>query len=167
MKQSSWFLVCCLSGREKHAADDIAAGLGFETFCPQLARMAIVRGSRTRVVQALFRGYSFARFDRERDDWGAIRAVDGVMDIYRHENLPVRVPEAEVRTFQNAERAGVFDLTSSFANFRCGDEVEIDQRGPFRGLVARIKSAKAKKRVEILLDTLTMSIDPCYLRKVS
>ena len=36
----------------------------------------------------------------------------------------------------------------------------------FMGLVARIKSAKAKRRVEILLDTLTMSIDPCYLRKV-
>jgi transcriptional antiterminator RfaH len=163
----NWYLVCCLSGREKHAADDIAHDLAFETFCPQLHRIKLVRGLRTRVVTALFQGYAFARFDRERDDWGRIGDIDGVMGIYRHENVPVAVPEAEVRTFQRAEAAGVFDLTSAHANFRQGDEVEIEQRGPFQGLIARIKSAKAKRRVEILLDTLTMSIDPCYLRKVS
>ncbi len=163
----AWFLVCCLSGHERRAADDIAHDLAFETFCPQLARIKLVRGARARVVSALFQGYAFARFDRERDDWGRIADIDGVMGIYKHESVPVAVPEAEVRTFQRAEAAGVFDLTSSAANFRQGDEVEIEQRGPFQGLVARIKSAKAKRRVEILLDTLTMSIDPCYLRKVS
>ena len=94
----------------------------------------------------MFQGYAFARFDRERDDWGRIGGIDGVLGIYRHENVPVAVPEAEVRTFQNAEEAGVFDLTSSAANFRQGDEVEIEQRGPFQGLVARIKSAKAKRQ---------------------
>jgi transcription antitermination factor NusG len=114
----------------------------------------------------LFQGYAFARFDRERDDWGAIRTIDGVIDLYKRDSIPVRVPDLEVRTFQRAEAAGVFDLTSSAANFRTGDEVEIEAKGPFQGLVARIKSAKAKRRVEILLDTLTMSIDPCYLRKV-
>ena len=70
---TSWFLVCCLSGREKHAADDIAHDLAFETFCPQLTKIKMVRGVRTRVVSALFQGYAFARFDRERDDWGRIR----------------------------------------------------------------------------------------------
>jgi len=164
---SAWFLVCCLSGHERRAADDIAHDLQFETFCPQLHRIKLVRGLRTRVVSALFQGYAFARFDRDQDDWGRIRAVDGVLGIYRHENLPVSVPEAEVRIFQNAEKAGVFDLTSAASRFRAGDEVEIEAKGPFQGLVARIKSAKAKRRVEILLDTLTMSIDPCYLRKVS
>ncbi len=164
---TAWFLVCCLSGHERRAADDIAHDLAFETFCPMLHRIKLVRGARARVVSALFQGYAFARFDRERDDWGRIHAIDGVLGIYRHENLPVAVPEAEVRTFQRAEAAGVFDLTSSAANFRQGDEVEIEARGPFHGLVARIKSAKAKRRVEILLDTLTMLIDPCYLRKVS
>jgi transcription antitermination factor NusG len=164
---TAWFLVCCLSGREKHAANDIAHDLAFETFCPQLTKIKMVRGLRTRVVTALFQGYAFGRFDRDCDDWGRIQAIDGVLGIYRHENVPVAVPEAEVRIFQNAEKAGVFDLTSSAANFRQGDEVEIEARGPFQGLIARIKSAKAKRRVEILLDTLTMSIDPCYLRKVS
>jgi transcription antitermination factor NusG len=164
---TAWFLVCCLSGHERRAADDIAHDLQFETFCPQLTKIKMVRGTRTRITYALFQGYAFARFDRERDDWGRINAIDGVLGIYRHENLPVAVPEAEVRTFQRAEAAGVFDLTSSAANFRQGDEVEIEQRGPFHGLIAKVRSAKAKKRVEILLDTLTMSIDPCYLRKVS
>jgi transcription antitermination factor NusG len=163
----NWFLVCCLSGHERRAADDIAHDLQLETFCPQLHRIKLVRGVRARVVSALFQGYAFARFDRDRDDWGAIRAIDGVIDLYKRDSIPVLVPEIEVRTFQRAEAAGVFDLTSTAANFRQGDEVEIEQRGPFQGLVARIKSAKAKRRVEILLDTLTMSIDPCYLRKVS
>ena len=126
-----------------------------------------MRGARSRVVSALFQGYAFARFDRNRDDWGKIHDVDGVIDLYKRNSIPVRVPDLEVRTFQRAEAAGVFDLTSTAANFRQGDEVEIEARGPFMGLVARIKSAKAKRRVEILLDTLTMSIDPCYLRKVS
>ena len=108
----NWFLVCCLSGRERRAADDIAHDLAFETFCPQLHRIKLVRGLRTRVVTALFQGYAFARFDRDRDDWGRIGGIDGVLGIYRHENVPVAVPEAEVRTFQRAEAAGVFDLTS-------------------------------------------------------
>jgi transcription antitermination factor NusG len=159
--------VCCLSGREKFAALSIAHDLRFETFCPQLHRIKLVRGLRTRVVSALFQGYAFARFDRDHDDWGQIRTIDGVIDLYKRDSIPVRVPDLEVRTFQRAEAAGVFDLTSVHANFRTGDEVEIEARGPFQGLVARIKSAKAKRRVEILLDTLTMSIDPCYLRKVS
>ncbi len=164
---TTWHLVCCLSGREKHAADDIAHDLAFETFCPQLHRIRLVRGARARIVSALFQGYAFARFDREHDDWGAIRTIDGVIDLYKRDSIPVRVPDDEVRTFQRAEAAGVFDLTSSAANFRQGDEVEIEQRGPFMGLVAKIKSAKAKRRVEILLDTLILSVDPCYLRKVS
>ena len=164
---TAWYLVCCLSGHERRAADDIAHDLAFETFCPQLARMAIVRGARARIVSALFQGYAFARFDRDHDDWGAIRGVDGVIDLYKRDSVPVRVPDLEVRTFQRAEAAGVFDLTSSYANFKSGDEVEIEQRGPFAGLIAKVKSAKAKRRVEILLDSLTMSIDPCYLRKVS
>lgn len=165
--QQSWHLVCCLSGHERRAADDIAHDLAFQTFCPQLHRIKLVRGLRTRVVSALFQGYGFVRFDRDRDDWGAINGIDGVLGIYKRESVPVRVPEAEVRTFQRAEAAGVFDLTSSYANFKSGDEVEIEQRGPFQGLIAKVRSAKAKKRVEILLDSLTMSIDPCYLRKVS
>ena len=163
----NWYLVCCLSGHERRAADDIAHDLAFETFCPQLARIKLVRGLRTRVVSALYQGYGFVRFDRDCDDWGQIRAIDGVIDLYKRDSVPVRVPDLEVRTFQRAEAAGVFDLTSAVANFRTGDEVEIEAQGPFYGLVARIKSAKAKRRVEILLDTLTMSIDPCYLRKVS
>ena len=162
----NWYLVCCLSGREKHAADDIAHDLQLETFCPQLHRIKLVRGARARVVSALFQGYAFARFDREKDDWGRINAIDGVLGIYRHENVPVAVPEAEVRIFQNAEKAGVFDLTSIGCQFQDRRRSRDRTTGPFQGLVARIKTAKAKSSVEILLDTLTMSIDPCYLRKV-
>ena len=44
------------------------------------------------------------------------------------------VPEAEVRTFQRAEAAGVFDLTSSAANFRQGDEVEIEAARSVSGI---------------------------------
>src|SRR5580765_1470563 len=145
---TAWFLVCCLSGHERRAADDIAHDLAFETFCPMLHRIKLVRGARARVVSALFQGYAFARFDRERDDWGRINAVDGVLGIYRHENLPVSVPEAEVRIFQNAERGCVFDLTSTAFRIRAGDEVENEVKGTYQGLVASIKSAKAKRRVE-------------------
>ena len=136
--------MCCLSGREKHAADDIAHDLAFDTFCPQLTKIKMVRGTRTRVTYALFQGYAFARFDRERDDWGGIRDIDGVMDIYRHENLPVAVPEAEVRIFQNAEKAGVFDLTSSAANFRQGDEVEIEATRPVSGIGGQDQISKGQ-----------------------
>ena len=94
------------------------------------------------------------------------KPIDGVIDLYKRDSVPVRVPDLEVETFQRAEAAGVFDLTSAVSRFQPGDEVEIEQRGLFYGLVAKVKSAKARKRVEILLDTLTMSVDSCYLRKV-
>ena len=44
------------------------------------------------LCSALFQGYAFARFDREHDDWGRINAIDGVLGIYRHENVPVARP---------------------------------------------------------------------------
>lgn len=162
----AWFLVCCFAGREDAVNTEIRK-LGFETFLPRERKRQIVRGRRVVTLRSLFPGYLFASFDRTRDDWGAICAIDGVLDVYKRDSIPVRVPDVQIERFRNAESAGLFDYTHASANFTDGQLVEIEDGGPFHGMLARIKSASAKKRVKILLESLaTITIDPAFLRKV-
>ncbi len=110
----------------------------------------------------VFPGYLFASFDRERDDWGAINQIDGVIGILEVNHIPSRVPDIIIDRLRNAVEAGVFEKASALS---IGDTVEI-MEGPFTGEMARIKSATAKKRVRILLGMLKLEIDPCFLRRM-
>lgn len=157
----AWFVVCVLGRWEALARADIEA-LGFEVFCPIERKTKILRGRKTEVTEPVFPGYLFASFDRERDSWGSIAAVDGVLDIIMNLGLPVRVPDAVIERLRNADAAGVFDAANKLSD---NERVEI-MEGPFAGLFARVKSASKKDRVKILLDCLgAIDIDPCFLRK--
>jgi len=163
----AWFLLCYFSTEETNVSDEIRK-LGYDIFSPQQSAVVIRRGRRMVVNSALFPGYMFVSFDRERDDWGLLADIDGVIGILKNANNPVRVPTEEIERLRRAEDAGLFDFSNPSANFTVGQLVEIEGNGPFKGLIARIKSATAKKRVKVLLDTLaTITIDPVFLKKIS
>lgn len=161
----AWFVVCVM-GRNEHEIAREVDGFGFGAFYPVMSRSKVKRGRRVIINDPLFPGYLFAHFDREKDDWGKIEDINGVISILRNGLLPSRVPDNAIEHLRNAEAAGVFDYTKPGSAFREGESVEITE-GPFAGLIAKVRAASPKKRVKILLDTFgKIEIDPGFLRKV-
>lgn len=157
----AWFVACVFSRQELSVAADIKQ-LGFPVFCPMERKTRILRGRRVETCNPVFGGYLFVSFDRERESWGSINAVDGVIEILRNGQIPSRVPDILIDRLKNLDAAGVFDAANQLQE---GQSVEI-MEGPFSGLIAKVKSATAKKRVKILLDFIgAITIDPCFLRR--
>lgn len=159
----AWFVVAFEN--QKRAVEGIA-DIGLSTFCPVMSRTKIRKGRKVIINDPLFPGYLFAHFDREKDDWGKIEDVKGVLGILKNGLLPSRIPDLVIERLKHAEAAGVFDYTKPGSAFKEGEEVEVTE-GPFAGLIAKVKSASPKKRVRLLMASLaSVEIDPCYLRKV-
>ena len=142
---------------------DIMA-LGFETFAPAERRWVSWRKRKRESITPAFGSYVFVRFDRELDAWGQIFDVQGVHDVIRTGNIPIRVPDQEINMLLAAERGGLFDYVAS--PFSTDQVVEITE-GPWMGLIGKVRSASPRKRVKILLNALgMMEIEPHFLRKV-
>ena len=152
------------------AMERAIADLGFETFAPPQEKFGIQRGRRVKIVSPVFGPYVFVKFDRERDDWGNLRAFDyrygggikGFIDILKNQNIPMRVPDLVIDRLKQAVDIGVFGISP----LNIGTQVEITE-GRFAGFIGKIKSASKKRRVRVLLNMLaTVDIDPCFLRKM-
>lgn len=174
---SAWFVAVCSpfemcwthdrGGKGHFPVERRINELGFETYIP-VERRNIPRNHRKylRIMPLLGANYLFVRFDRERDEWGAILADPGIHDILGHMQIPQRIPDLMIERIRREEEAGVFDFTKPFSAFAQGDSVEIKE-GPFAGLMAKVRSASPKKRVRLLLAGLgSMEIDPAFLAKV-
>jgi len=138
-------------------------------YVPRTLDTKVIRRRRVESSNPLFPGYGFVQFDIDRDDWPQILEIDGVIESWSHQQIHVRVPSLVIDRLKNAQNAGAFDNTKPSAAFSVGDSVEITE-GPFAGLIAKIKSATKKKRVEVILNFLggltVFNIDTCDLAKV-
>lgn len=163
-----WYCLAVFAKNE-YAVQRETRDLGFQVFFPVQRRNRVIRRRKVQREYPLFPGYIFVMFDVKQDAWGDILETDGVIDFLKGGDRPSRVPASLVEHFMRAERAGAFDYTVPTSSFKLGDDVEI-KTGPFAGLIARIKNANAKKRVQIVLKILggetTLSIDACDLAKV-
>lgn len=138
--------------------DDVL-DLGFDVYQPRERRIKMRRRQHVEVVEPLFSGYLFVRFDEWRDDWQRLFDVKGVEDVLSNCDRPSRIPTPWIEALRRAETAGAFDRTPD-STFKVGDVVRIAD-GPFAGLTARIeqlvfklKSARASKRVKVLMEFL-------------
>lgn len=165
----AWYVVSAFSRSEDDIEREVI-DLGFEAYVPRQKVKRIVRGRRVEQEVALFPGYLFVSFDHDRDNWAFILDIDGVIEILRNSNVPVRVNATIIDRLRRAEAAGQFDKTKPGAEFSEGQEVEI-MEGPMAGLIAKIKSARAKNRIKILTNlfgtAIVSDIDACKLRRVA
>ncbi len=123
---------------------------GFTVFLPVEKRWVRHARRKTQVMRPLFSRYLFVRFDINRDHWYAIKRTDGVEGILTNNSIPVRVPAAAVEDLRQAQAIGAFDQTTAVLRLKEGDPVRIAS-GPFKDFIARVKEAKSRKRVDILL----------------
>jgi transcription antitermination factor NusG len=142
-----------------HEADALQAieRLAVEAYLPVEVRWAR-RGRRRRIVRPLFGSYLFARFDRARDEWWRIPRLAFVDRVICANGAPAWIPDRQIDVVRMAEATGVYDLTRRHAldidpEFPAGSKVRIIG-GPFIGLIAEVRRATPKRRVEILFSML-------------
>lgn len=151
-KEIRWYCVHTKAKSEHIASAHIAQIDGIEVFCPRIRYQKKTLRGRVWFNEALFPGYTFARFSLG----DKLRAVDGAHAVLRvvrfgPDAFPT-VPDALIHEWQQA----VDDqkLITIEERLHPGDEVEVVE-GPMRGIRTVITHVfPARERVRILLELL-------------
>ena len=154
--QKQDWVVCYTEPRGERRAADGMTGAGTVCFLP----MEKFRGKpgKPPVERPLFPRYLFTKID-DGDEWGRLMKIDGVLDVLRNNNTPMRIPEFQISGLRKAEECGLFDHTTINPNgFAIGEQVRVAE-GPFTGFnaeirefIGKIRSATAIKRARILVN---------------
>jgi transcription antitermination factor NusG len=162
---TEWHAIKSKPGAEGRALIGIEAS-GMGAFLPVELIRKTHRGEREVTWKPLFPGYLFACCEPSRD-LPRLLEIDGVVDVLRPGGRLARVPDRAIEAIRKAQEMGAFDYTRAGWFLTAEDKVRI-LGGPFAGLVARIKSAKSKNRIEVIVDfvhKITVGIDK--LEKIS
>src|SRR5690349_21208616 len=157
-----WHVAYVETSSEIDTARDIHDTLGFPVFVPAEKVWTVRRGRRVQACKPLFEGYIFPRVDPYREDWSALKHVDGVIAVLGapadREGIPSYVPTAWIDAMRKAQDMGIFDRTSALPEgFKVGDSVSIGE-GPFagftaeiQGFIAKMRSARSRKLAKLLV----------------
>src|SRR5262249_5256475 len=143
-----WYVVHTKVRKEQYAEWQLSRR-GVVTFLPWVVRPS--RGSLDDVVQPLFPGYLFPRFDLEPQVLGGVLAP-GVHRLVGFGEVPSSIDD-EVIDFLRS-RVSKDGVVRMFPVFREGDRVRIKQ-GPLAGLVGIIeRPCSGRGRVRVLMELL-------------
>jgi transcriptional antiterminator RfaH len=150
-----WFCVKTNRYKEKWVTQQLSEWCG-EVYLPLLRQDRKVRRQFKWVIEPLFPGYLFARFDQEQTLL-RVRSTLGVATVLStSEDGPVVVDEAIINALRERSVNGVIEVRP--VALRLGDELEIIE-GPFQGLTALFeKNLKAGERIVVLLDLLSSRV---------
>ena len=146
-----WF---CLKSQPKHehiAAAHLRQTSAVEVFLPRVRFKRATRQGTAWVMEALFPGYLFARFDWQT----TLRLVQhsrGVRGVVHFGERWPAIPETVIRELQQA--VGATGLRTIPEAFVPGDEVEINE-GAMRGLRAVVtRVLPGRERIAVLMEFL-------------
>lgn len=145
-----WYAVTTKPHQEKQAGLNLES-LGVETFCPQIKRKKVIRRRLQTVIDPLFPGYIFARFDIERS-YRTVSYARGVRSIVAFGPMPAPVDEEIIAAINARLHNGC--LTVPATSYTPGQSVRI-QEGPLQGLEAIFeREMTGQQRVVLLLRVL-------------
>ena len=160
-----WYAVSTKPHQEKQAELHINQ-CGIECFLPLLKERKIIRRIRKTVVEPLFPGYLFARFDPDKH-CRAVRYATGVRKIVEFGSGPVELDATMIDAIKERLNNGYVTLMP--VRLVHGQILHING-GPLAGLEAVfVREMTDRKRVLLLLNTLglhaklNMSIDQVSL----
>jgi hypothetical protein len=136
-----WHAVKSRPGAEGRAFIGIQA-CGMPGFLPVCRVHKEFRHYREVGWESLFDGYLFVKCDAALD-LPDLLAIKGVEDVLRE-----KIPEEVIEAIRIATDHGVFDKGHRKTRFSQGDDVI--STGPLGKLVAKIKSARPSRRMELL-----------------
>jgi transcriptional antiterminator RfaH len=162
-----WYAVSTKPHQEKQAELHIEQ-CGIECFLPLLKASKIIRRTRRTVIEPLFPGYLFARFDLEKH-FRAVSYTTGVRKIVEFGSGPVELDATMIDAIKEKLNDGY--VTPHSEHFKMGQILHI-KGGPLAGFQAVfIREMTDRNRVLLLLNTLglhaklTMDIDQVSLPK--
>ena len=145
-----WYAVSTKPHREKQAELHIMQ-CGIECFLPLLKESKIICRTRKTVIEPLFPGYLFARFELERH-CRAVSYARGVRKIVEFGSGPVKLDETMIDGIKERLTNGY--VTPQSERFKMGQIVHI-KGGPLTGLEAVfMREMTDRNRVLLLLNTL-------------
>ncbi len=151
-----WFVIWTTPRAEANAIEEIER-LGFKAYCPLEKCRRFRRNRREIFTRPLFPRYAFVQFD-PHEPWSEICHADGVVDLLRNDNIPMRVPDGFVENLQHLQQLGLFDHTKLPAPFPIGSSVMLDASGPFAELIGKVKRARSRERVDVLIKYLNREV---------
>lgn len=151
-----WHVIWTQSRAELDAVAEIER-LGFSAYCPMEKCRRWRRNRKEIFERPLFPRYAFVQFD-PLEPWSEIRHADSVVDLLRNDNQPMRVPDGFVESLKHAEQLGLFDRTKLPAPFPIGSSVMLDSSGPFADLVGKVRRARSRERVDVLIKYLNREV---------
>lgn len=157
-----WFCIRTNRYKEKWVSQQLTEWCD-EVYLPLLRQYKKVRRQLKWVIDPLFPGYLFARFDREQA-LGKVRSTAGVGTVLStSEEGPIVVGDAIINVLRERSSNGYIEIRP--AALSPGEELEVIH-GPFEGLTALFeKNLKAGERIVILLDLLSSRVRvevPCF-----
>jgi transcriptional antiterminator RfaH len=160
-----WYVVSTKPHQEKQAELHVKQ-CGIECFLPLLKTNKIIRRTRKMVIQPLFPGYFFARFNLSKH-YRAVNYATGVRKIVEFGSGPVELDTIIIDAIK--ERLNDGYVTPPSGRFKMGQIVHI-KGGPLTGLQAVfMREMTDRNRVLLLLNTLglhaklTLNIDQVCL----
>ena len=147
----AWY---CLRSQPKHehiAAAHLRLLEGVQVFCPRIRFKRATRQGLVSVMEAMFPGYLFARFELAQMH-RRVQYAHGVSGIVQFADRYPTIEEAAIAQLRS--HTGAMDVTEISYHLSEGDQVQI-VGGAFVGLEAVVtKVLSAKERVKVLMDFL-------------
>lgn len=147
----NWYVVNTKPKNEERASLNIAQG-GFDVLAPKLKIRKYKETRFVPVVEAMFPGYIFAKFD-PINDFHLIKYSRGVKTIVHFGDRLVPIQETFIEFIRSRLVDGLAEINRK--SFRQGERV-IVTNGPFKGLSGIFeRELDGKERVAILLEGIS------------
>jgi transcriptional antiterminator RfaH len=145
---AQWHAVHTRAGTEGKALIGIEKA-GMAAYLPVEIVFKTLRRERWRTWRPLFPRYLFAELDPGRD-LPRLAEIEGATGVLRVAGQLSPIDHAVIDAIKRAEALGMFDVPRN-TRLACGDLVRLPH-GPLGGLMAKIKSARPGRRLELLGD---------------
>lgn len=127
----------------------------FGSFCPRFWKTKRHARRQQTVLEPLFPGYLFVRFDPDREPWRAINGTFGVKRLVgSEERRPQPMPTGVMAQIFGRCQNGI--VTQLLDRIEVGRSVRITA-GPFTDMLARIEEIDERGRVSVLLELMGRS----------
>lgn len=145
-----WFVINTKPKNEDRASANLIAG-GIETLAPKLKYKKYKNNRFVTVIEAMFPGYIFAKFD-PIDDFHLVKYTRGVKTIVHFGERIVPIHEELINFIKSKLENGIATIQKK--PLSQGDKIVIKD-GPFKGLTGIFeREMDGKERVTILLDAV-------------
>lgn len=167
MTEAPWFILKCMSQRERWLANELRVSLGLHTYVPIERNVVVLRGKKIERSRPLVPSYVFA-LGVEDEVWRDIAETRHVTGWLSINGRPAPVSDAEVHLIRSMERLHNKSLHDR-RTFKVGDRVRV-QDGSFasmNALLRAVRGSQATIEVHMLGSTRNATVKVDQLEKVA